>query len=97
MYIVVIHGKTIIHVHSHKSYNYCTIIRIIPLQTNTFKVIERLVCEFSFYDVLTRAPLGVLDFHALLGGVFEHPPPLLTRLLGHVAIRDRRRSKERQQ
>ena len=23
---------------------------------------------------LTRAPLGVLDFHALLGGVFEHPP-----------------------
>ena len=24
---------------------------------------------------LTRAPLGLLDFHALLGGgVFEHPP-----------------------
>ena len=29
----------------------------------------------SFYS-LTRAPLGLLDFHALLGGgVFEHPPP----------------------
>ena len=26
--------------------------------------------------LLTRAPLGLLDFHALLGGgVFEHPPP----------------------
>ena len=30
------------------------------------------------------------------GGVFEHPPPLLTRLLGLVATRDRRRLKERQ-
>ena len=38
-------------------------------------------------------PAGVLDFHALLGGVLEHP--LLTRLLGHVAIQERRRSKER--
>ena len=27
------------------------------------------------YDQVARAPLGLLDFHALLGGgVFEHPP-----------------------
>ena len=27
------------------------------------------------FFILTCAPLGVLDFHALLGGgVFEHPP-----------------------
>ena len=46
-----------------------------------------------FLLVLTRAPLGVLDYHALLG-LFEHP--LLTGLPGHVAIRERRRLKERQ-
>ena len=43
---------------------------------------------------LTRAPVWVLDFHALVWGVFD--PPLLTRLLGHVVIRERRRPKERQ-
>ena len=30
------------------------------------------------------------------GGVFEHPPPRLTRLMGHVATRGKRQSKERQ-
>ena len=49
----------------------------------------------SSQGALTRAPLGLLDFHALLGGGCLNTP-LLTRLLGHVAIRDRRRSKERQ-
>ena len=57
------------------------------------KGIKRYIFSEGEQFPLTRAPLGVQDFHALLG-VFEHP--LLTRLLGHVAIRERRRSKERQ-
>ena len=39
-------------------------------------------------------PAGGPGFPRPAGEVFEHP--LLTRLLGHVAIRGRRRSKERQ-
>ena len=48
--------------------------------------------------MLTRALLGLWIFHDLLGGggVFEHPPPPLSRLLRIVGQNGKRRSKARE-
>ena len=46
---------------------------------------------------LTRALLGLWIFHHLLGGgVFEHPPPRLSRLLRIIEQNGKRRSKARE-
>ena len=48
----------------------------------------------SITSILTRALLGLWIFHHLLGGgVFEHPPPRLSRLLRIVKQNEKRCSK----
>ena len=53
--------------------------------------------QLSMAVDLTRARLGLWIFHHLLGGgVFEHPPPRLSRPLRIVEQNGKRRSKARE-
>ena len=48
----------------------------VSLSSKRWQLFAGMSCVMLCQHVLTRAPLGLLDFHALLGGgVFEHPPP----------------------
>ena len=54
-------------------------------------------CKKVYQIQFNPRPDGPLDFPPHDGGGnLESPPPSLTRLLGHVAIRGKRHSEERQ-
>ena len=78
---------------------YCGLIDGYGRMSLSYVVAERSVASFVFGipDVLVNPrPAGPLDFPPPAGGGgLENPPPL-SRLLGHVATRGKRHSKERQ-
>ena len=68
--------------------------------TSVYYRLARVHCISSIASqrIVNPRPAGPLNFPAPDGGArsLESPPPLVTRLLGHVATRGKRHSKERQ-